>query len=356
MIISKREQRKIHDLLLLYSQVDTLDNYLLKFSEGIANLIECDYHGISLIPNLLLNRKFHFYSNNPSGFDQIYQEEFIQWDILLEILLNMPTKIHSYKLENGDNTILNKLFKDVQEIRPSQDFCYSPINYNNSIIGFMGHARGPNDCRLITEKEFNLIQMVLPSLQAGIEWFTLREKLHLQTLGGQGDIISSILINPLGEIEILNGSSLDLFCEILNIQELSPDLLLSNRYFVDFSYPTPLESMHSKKTLICYDNKRYFLNVLSTNSMKDYSGLNMKLITLRKEKSVYNLSDFAKQYCLSKREIGIVDLISKGYSNKKISETLFIAESTVKRHIYNIFEKTSRNTRFELISYLGNNL
>ena len=79
----------------------------------------------------------------------------------------------------------------------------------------------------------------------------------------------------------------------------------------------------------------------------------MKLITLRKNGAVYNISDFTTKYCLSEREKSVVELIIKGYCNRRISESLFIAESSVKRHIHNIFEKTSLDTRFELISCLG---
>ena len=166
MQINLKEETQIHDLLMLHSQTDSLDRFLLKFSEGIGRLIECDYHGISLIPNQLLNRNFHFLSNNPVGFDEVYQEEFIRWDVLLEILLNNPKKIHSYKLQNGDNEILNRLFHDVQEIRPAEDFCYTPLNYNSALIGFMGHARGPGDMRCLTDREFRHINMVRP-LPAG---------------------------------------------------------------------------------------------------------------------------------------------------------------------------------------------
>lgn len=61
---------------------------------------------------------------------------------------------------------------------------------------------------------------------------------------------------------------------------------------------------------------------------------------------------------LTKREYSIVFLITKGYRNKKIGEILFISESTVKKHIYNIFNKLSINSRYELLSktiYVINN-
>lgn len=42
---------------------------------------------------------------------------------------------------------------------------------------------------------------------------------------------------------------------------------------------------------------------------------------------------------LSSREIGVLELVSQGYSNKEISKQLWISETTVKSHLLHIFEK-----------------
>ena len=56
---------------------------------------------------------------------------------------------------------------------------------------------------------------------------------------------------------------------------------------------------------------------------------------------------------LTPRESEISLLICQGFSNKEISETLFISETTVKKHVSNIFEKTGIRRREELISHLS---
>jgi DNA-binding NarL/FixJ family response regulator len=59
---------------------------------------------------------------------------------------------------------------------------------------------------------------------------------------------------------------------------------------------------------------------------------------------------------LSKREIQILILIEKGYTNKLIAEELFISEATVRNHITNIFFKLKCGTRIAAIfnaRYLG---
>lgn len=53
------------------------------------------------------------------------------------------------------------------------------------------------------------------------------------------------------------------------------------------------------------------------------------------------------EFNLSEQELKILDLLAKGYSNKKISEILYISHHTVKFHISNILSKLGASTRAE---------
>jgi two-component system nitrate/nitrite response regulator NarL len=54
---------------------------------------------------------------------------------------------------------------------------------------------------------------------------------------------------------------------------------------------------------------------------------------------------------LTARELEIIRLIEKEYSNKLISETLFISERTVETHRKNIFRKTKTNSVLGIVKY-----
>jgi len=54
---------------------------------------------------------------------------------------------------------------------------------------------------------------------------------------------------------------------------------------------------------------------------------------------------------LTDREIEIIRLIEKEYSNKQIAETLFISERTVETHRKNILRKTHTNSVIGLVKY-----
>ncbi|GAB1450029.1 response regulator transcription factor [Draconibacterium sp.] len=58
---------------------------------------------------------------------------------------------------------------------------------------------------------------------------------------------------------------------------------------------------------------------------------------------------------LTERELEIIKLIAKEFSNKQIADQLFISERTVETHRKNIFRKTNSNNIVGLIKYAYNN-
>lgn len=75
------------------------------------------------------------------------------------------------------------------------------------------------------------------------------------------------------------------------------------------------------------------------------------LKAMRLLKSTSPSSDLAivESTALSERESNILEQISKGFSNKRIAENLFISPFTVKRHIENIYQKLKTHNRIELL-------
>jgi DNA-binding NarL/FixJ family response regulator len=53
---------------------------------------------------------------------------------------------------------------------------------------------------------------------------------------------------------------------------------------------------------------------------------------------------------LGTREKEILKLLSKGYSNKKIADTLFLSEPTIRNYISSIYAKIGSNDRLKVIS------
>ena len=59
-----------------------------------------------------------------------------------------------------------------------------------------------------------------------------------------------------------------------------------------------------------------------------------------------------KRYPLTAREIEIIELVKKGYTNSAIGNELYISINTVKKHLNNIFQKSGVMNRVELLNKL----
>ena len=87
---------------------------------------------------------------------------------------------------------------------------------------------------------------------------------------------------------------------------------------------------------------------------KDYnSDSEEELTEPEEEKHKKNLQERIDEVCveykLTPREKEFIELIYSGKSNKEIAEILFLSESTVKTHIYNIFRKMNVKSRVGVI-------
>jgi DNA-binding NarL/FixJ family response regulator len=60
-----------------------------------------------------------------------------------------------------------------------------------------------------------------------------------------------------------------------------------------------------------------------------------------------------RRYRISNREAEVIGLISRGLSNKEIADELGVSFTTVRTHVYNIFQKTGASSRVELLRILS---
>lgn len=91
----------------------------------------------------------------------------------------------------------------------------------------------------------------------------------------------------------------------------------------------------------------YILNVLKGH----IANIIYNLCSKKAEVKDFDRFDYVKnKYELTKRECEILKLISKGLLNNEIGDTLSISLSTVKKHIYNLFNKMGVNSRTQLVN------
>jgi len=71
----------------------------------------------------------------------------------------------------------------------------------------------------------------------------------------------------------------------------------------------------------------------------------------RKLANAMQMEDLNDQSALTSREIEVTERVGRGMNNRQIAEALFITESTVRVHIYNIMEKLKLHERSDLVDY-----
>lgn len=101
------------------------------------------------------------------------------------------------------------------------------------------------------------------------------------------------------------------------------------------------------------DKDVYILNVLKNHAEKILS--NLLNSTASNIQQSHNFNYIENKYSLSDREKEVLHLITEGKSNAEICEILFVSLSTVKKHVYNIFNKVGVNSRTQLINLIYSN-
>jgi ligand-binding sensor domain-containing protein/DNA-binding CsgD family transcriptional regulator len=81
---------------------------------------------------------------------------------------------------------------------------------------------------------------------------------------------------------------------------------------------------------------------------------NRKKRMAAKIRTQVHIDHFCRHFGVSRREQEIIELLLLGRSNKEIEDALFIAESTVRNHIYSIYQKLDVRNRLQLISLFKN--
>lgn len=58
---------------------------------------------------------------------------------------------------------------------------------------------------------------------------------------------------------------------------------------------------------------------------------------------------FVSTYGITPREIELIRLVGRGMSNREIADAMGISFTTVRTHVYNVFQKTGAGSRVDLL-------
>lgn len=137
---------------------------------------------------------------------------------------------------------------------------------------------------------------------------------------------------------------------ILNAHKIEGHLCIAAYYICDKFHELDDKETISYLYLIIQElnnilNK--FIKINSSNNLPVNNSSNI-LSSLAENKCL-------EEYNLTEREIEVLNLISKGNTNREIAEKLFISKRTVESHRANIMEKTNAKNTAELIKFAISN-
>jgi len=85
-----------------------------------------------------------------------------------------------------------------------------------------------------------------------------------------------------------------------------------------------------------------------------YASILSKYDSISLSTKSFDIDGLAEKYKITKREMEVIELISRGKTNKEIADILFISVDTVKDHNYKIFQKTGVKNRIQLVNLINN--
>ena len=145
---------------------------------------------------------------------------------------------------------------------------------------------------------------------------------------------------------IILDSKYNVFYEDIDIQNKLIDFDLNYR---DLVIKIKNKIKYSKPKLRNFDIE-YRLQLINKDKK-----INITINTLNHNKSLFYICNLEitdiNTVHFSSREVDILRLVGDGLSNNEIAESLFITKDTVKKHLYNMMQKTKSRNRVELLKY-----
>ncbi len=153
--------------------------------------------------------------------------------------------------------------------------------------------------------------------------------------------------------------SLDLFQQVLNLPLDQAKIL--RPYLINVPHRLTTEEIHRYGHIkgLFYsheDAKKIVIGLGEIINGKNWLPREVTSQLLHHYRHVVSANTSPTVVDLTAREIEILRCLQSGASNLQISEDLFITESTVKSHLYQVFRKLSVKNRLQAIAWANQNL
>ncbi len=330
-------------------------SFLEEISPLVGEILDSHYFACCLFPGKSSPRRI-LISNNSREFVEVYTP-LMPKDFLIDHLVETNSITVYSRLMHDGYPVDREFLEETQKVRPVSDGCYIPLKLHNAFAGFFAVARAGLNSNIFSDNDIELFNFICGFLTESFIR-TFRNKL-------QDD--STALINGRGEIleqgEFIAEAFRQLFSQN-HARNPCAESSLYEKIFMSrvkaFLSPHPLPG--DGEFTIIKDGRDYHfvLTRLSSPPLRHFltNEAQLKIELCREEtnkiQNYLSVEDLKNRYAYTRQEHRIINMIYMGLSNKSIARELQISESTVKRHIWNIFTKTGVKNRTQLVFKLTN--
>ncbi len=347
MHLREDQTHNIHKLVseLFSSPLNT--SSLARLYPLIGRITDSQYFALVLFPGPNIFEPIYL-SNNPDDFNSIYLE--IQdKDFLLQELFNSARPVLYNRLLMQDIPEKEEFLTDLNKVRPVSDCCYVPIKFEGRIFGFIGIAREGASNLPFNANEVGIIHFTCSFLieSLGRSLAVPEQEGNEGVLNRKGEVIEA------GDSmeEVLKG----LFgeCWKTPLWSFTPHTARFSEQWRSFTSPLILPG--SSRFTFELRGELFYLEFSSLKapflSELEMDSPCVKITLKPGNRLVPAYRD--SEYSFTRREEEIIDCIFRGLTNPEISTELCISVSTVKKHIWNIFNKVGIDNRMGLVLSLS---
>ena len=361
MTVSPEQSKRIHDLINTVYAPDSGMEKIETLLSDVSAILEVEYNGIHLLPNRLVTETFGA-GNNPEDFIQAYSSELFFHDFLFQTIECSRSSVQISSLLSPEIKKHDFFYNECQKIRPAGDGWYLPVTDGVVIAGCAAFCRAGRDPPLCTENDNEVMNFLFPLLMEGIRRACL--PMMNRAAAWSSDIIGTAYLDGCGSVVDRNDRAgwilRELFGERYREQ---PQLSLSRngeifqnrvvRFLSGEPHPDNGEFIlyTTEGRVVCR------LHLLEAPAYRRYFlGAPQVLLTLDLQEKMGDAPEDDSVYVrlgLTDRETEVSSLLRAGHSNAEIGRLLGITEATVKRHLYNTFNKAGADSRTQLVYLLS---
>ena len=356
MYIPEEKLQKIQNFIKSAYTVNSEQEFLQNLLPEISRIIPSEFYGIVLYPNRI-KKDILFQTNNTAEFINAYSNGLAPHDVFTDYMIrngNAVTVLHKFMTEEKRRS--DFFLNECDRIRPAGDGCYIPLIFEGSLLGFYAVGREQLHKEIYSDNDVSLLVFLTQFLSDGL---TRALKPNFQDT-------NTALINAYGQVVDAGEQARICFQELFGTQHWNCPGKKGDRnslYFAEFLDNFLFREAGFERAVCRLSSQGHINNLvfryLPTDKYRLYLASEPQVsVTIERSRKESNIPDILrineirKSYSLTTREAEMVRLIYRGYSNSEISSLLKIQESTVKRHIYNLFNKVGADSRTQLIFLL----